>query len=321
MHLGKLIPFAMAVATLAVVVPLQGYAADTASPADAMVAAANPQQIAMLGGDPFQALLTRVVRKVEWQRFRTRVWQSAAVNNVLMVGDTLRTGADAKAELLYGDGSVTRVGSLTSLTLSGADRRELHLDGGRVWLHIIKHNAGMKVITPGAVAAVTGTELMVEFDPVHRTTEVTVFEGAVNVTGDVGNIVKVMGGTTTRVPFHAPAAPPAPLDNRKLQERENIFRPLSVEDSNGAKTGEPTATHTTAPENTPKPVAAGNPTPKPGATPEPEQPTPAPTTAAAPTTEPNKVVQPDLKGQTDKLLDPRVINGSPTTGRVKVIIE
>lgn len=288
----------------------------------------TPTQQAMLP-DPFQALLTKVVKKVEWQRFRTVVWQRAALDNVLMVGDTLRTGADAKAELLYGDGSVTRVGSLTSLTLTGENKRELHLDGGRVWLHIRKGGAGMKVITPGAVAAVTGTELMVEFDPVRKLTEVTVFEGAVNVTGDVGNLVKVLGGTTTRVPFRAPAAAPLPLDNRKLEERSTILRPLSLPaepdegqtgqtDPNGQTptnppaTAGPTVQATTGPATTTNndPNATGNP-----AT------TGSNQTATDPAAVEAKPVSPDLKGQTEKLLDPRIINGSPTTGQLRVIIK
>jgi hypothetical protein len=265
--------------------------------ARAAEADAHAAQLAMLGGDAFQAVVTKVVRTVEWQRLHTRAWQPAIVNNLLATGDTLRTGADAKAELLYGDGSVTRVGSLTSMTLSGEDKRTLHLNGGRVWLHIIKHNAGMRVITPGAVAAVTGTELMVEFDPVKRTTDVTVFEGAVNVTGDVGNLVKVVGGTTTHVPINAPAAAPVPLDSAKVRERDNIFKPLSVPE-NGTATPQPGGA-------TPAPVATTAPV------------------ATQPTTVPEapKPVQPDLKAQVKPLIDPRVINGSPTTGSVKVIIE
>ncbi|MDB5101347.1 MAG: FecR protein [Cyanobacteria bacterium RYN_339] len=261
---------------------------------------AHAAQLAMLGGDAFQAVLTKVVHKVEWQRFRTRAWQPAGINNLLVTGDTLRTGAEAKAELLYGDGSVTRVGSLTSMTLTGEDKRTLRLDSGRVWLHIMKHNAGMKVITPGAVAAVTGTELMVAFDPIKRTTDVTVFEGAVNVTGDVGNLVKVLGGTSTHVPFNAPAAAPLPLDNTKVQERDNIFKPLSVQED--------------AP-TTPKPVVGTNATPAPITTTAPiaTQPTAVP--------EQPKPVEPDLKAQVKPLVDPRVINGSPTYGQVKVIIQ
>lgn len=296
-------------------------------------------------GDPYQATVTKIVKLVEWQRYRTTRWQKASIDNLLLVGDTLRTGTDAKAELLYGDGSVTRVGSLTSLTLTGDNKRELHLDGGRVWLHIQKGGAGMRVITPGAVAAVTGTELMVEFDPAKKLTEVTVFEGSVNVSSDVGNLVRVIGGTTTMVPFNAPAAAPVPLDTRKLQERENIFRPLSVKDS-GTNGGDKPTTTPTEPKATDKPSDSSqgqSGTEHATATPAPDTQTntkagdPASTTTTTTngtTTDPNgaqtvtpttatdkKTVEPDLKGQTQRMGDPRLIGGSPTTGTLEVIIK
>jgi hypothetical protein len=308
------------------------------------VSGAQSVVAAAASGDPYQATVTKIVKLVEWQRYRTTRWQKASIDNLLLVGDTLRTGTDAKAELLYGDGSVTRVGSLTSLTLTGDNKRELHLDSGRVWLHIQKGGAGMRVITPGAVAAVTGTELMVEFDAAKKLTEVTVFEGSVNVSSDVGNLVRVIGGTTTMVPFNAPAAAPVPLDTRKLQERENIFRPLSVKDS-GSTNSTPNGTQP-EPKATDKPSDSSQGqggTEHATATPAPDAQTntkagdPATTnttTTNGTTTDPNgaqtvtpttatdkKTVEPDLKGQTQRMGDPRLIGGSPTTGTLEVIIK
>lgn len=273
--------------------------------------------------DPFAATLTKVVRQVEWQRASTAVWQRAVLNNLLLAGDGLRTGTESHAELLYGDGSVTRMGSLTSLVLTGDRRREVRLAAGKIWLQIRKGGAGMRVLTPGAVATVTGTELLVEFDPARRATEVTVFEGSVDVTGDVGNLVRVLAGTTTRVPVQAPAAAPVPLAPIKLQERSSLFKPLSVDDSSVAP---PSAGAGTADnQQEPAPDAALT---RPGradavdgqgagAGADPAPPAQG-SEPAAPVTQNSK---PDLKGQTDKLLDPRIINGSPTTGTVRVIIE
>lgn len=322
---------------LPVVIALAALAAPLGAQAAPAVAAEGAQVAA---SDPFQATLTKAVKKVEWQRYATQAWQRALVDTLLLGGDTLRTGGDSKAELLYGDGSVTRVGSLTTLTLTGDRRREIRLDGGKIWLNIRKSGAGMRIITPGAVAAVTGTELMVEFDPTRRTTEVTVFEGAVNVTGDVGDLVKVMAGTTSRVPFKAPAMAPIPLDNTKIQERNNLFRPLSIDTPGAEPTAPPTSGTPTgvAPSAAPtSPDAGRNGQTDPGKPPvnatepqpngttgtptgtQPDPGTPAGTPPAG--TAADKPVNPDLKTQTSPLFDPRVIGGSPTTGTVKVIIE
>jgi hypothetical protein len=306
-------------------------AASSAQAAD-QLAAGNVAARAQV--DPYQATVTKIVKLVEWQRYRTTRWQKASLENLLLVGDTIRTGADAKTELQYGDGSVTRVGSLTSLTLTGDGKRELRLDSGKVWLHIQKGGAGMRVITPGAVAAVTGTELLVEFDPVKQLTEVTVFEGSVNVISDVGNLVRVLGGTTTMVPHNAPAAAPVPLGTGKLEVRENIFKPLSVKDGGEAQptqpTGEKDPTTGTEPAETDptavKPDTTGTtPTTPTGANPKPEtgtatQPTtgePAGTAPTGPTPADKPATAPDLKNQND----PRFMGGSPTTGTIRVIIE
>jgi hypothetical protein len=319
--------------------------------------------VARAADDPYQATVTKVVNQVDWQRSLTTRWQKASTDTFLMPGDTLRTGESARAELLYGDGSVTRVGSLTRLTLTGGDKRTLHLDAGRIWLHIMKHSAGMQIITPGAVAAVTGTQLMVDFDPIKQLTQVTVFEGSVNVSSDIGNLVRVTGGTTTMVPLHAPAFAPVPLDNRKIQERDGIFKPLALpagtsatpasgsgssattsttgqgaegktstagsgETKQGtdtaAKNDDATDAQATTPEtktgvpSTDASVTGQSPT---GAEVKTPPDTSAPTDPKTETTPSVKIEGANLKNQTERLLDPRLLNGSPTTGRVKVIIE
>ncbi|GEM_PF-5633936 len=248
---------------------------------------------------PREAVVTRVIPRVDWLRQGTQTWQRAAIGHLLAPGDTLRTGADAKAELWYGDGSLGRVGSLSSLTLQGEQARSLRLDAGQLWLHIMKGGAGMRVITPGAVAAVTGTQLMVEVDPVRRQTEVTVFEGAVNVTGDIGELVRVTGGQNTVVPFAAPAGLPAPLGDRQIERRENLFRPLSLPDTQSLQQPASPVEAAQEPVTTAEPAGV-----KPG------EAQPVPPAIAAPERE-----------QTQRLMDPRLLNGSPVTGAIKVIVE
>lgn len=276
--------------------------------------------VAQAADGAFNAKLTKVVRQVEWQRATTSVWQPAILNNLLLPGDALRTGAGSHAEMLYGDGSVTRMGSLTSLVLTGDRRREVRLSAGKLWLQIQKGGAGMRILTPGAVATVTGTELLVEFDAARRATEVTVFEGSVNVNGDVGELVRVMAGTTTRVPLQSPAAVPVPLAPSKLQERSNLFKPLSLQDAPG-ESGDANPTQMDSSRDSAPDSALTRPGRQDG---QEMGETSAPPPQAQPVEASGNAVEnpkPDLKGQTDKLLDPRILNGSPTTGTVRVIIE
>lgn len=294
-----------------------------------LLAAVAASSVARAAQDPYRALVTRIVRRVQWERQDTAFWQKAHLETLLLSGDAIRTGEDSRVELTYGDGTVTRLGSLSAMTLNGASKRVLHLESGRIWLHVKKHSVGMRIVTPSAVAAVTGTELMVEYDRTLHRTQVTVFEGSVDVTGDVGHLVSVIGGETTQVLERRPAAPPVPLGEDKLLERARIDKPLGPEPSvlvapNVGASAEPTEppnpASTLAPDAHPSiepgPTAAPSTAPSiaPSVAPS-VQPTVAP---AKPETRPQG---PDIKGQTDKLLDPRLMNGSPTTGSVRVIIK
>jgi hypothetical protein len=160
---------------------------------------------------------------------------------------------------------------------------------------------------------------------------VTVFEGSVNVISDVGNLVRVLGGTTTMVPHNAPAAAPVPLDTRKLEVRENIFKPLSVKDGGEAQPDQPSGEKdpagtdpTEADPTDVKPETTGT-TPTTGTTTKPETGTATqPTTGEPAVTSPTGTMPaakpdtaPDLKNQND----PRFMGGSPTTGTIRVIIE
>ena len=132
--------------------------------------------------------------------------------------------------------------------------------------------------------------------------------------------------------INASAAAPVALDTNKLQERENIFRPLSVKDdgakpktdgtqSDGGQKSPDQATDTkpdTQVNTTAKPDTGATTTTGAGTTA-----TPTDTTTVkpdAPAADAGKNATPP--GQNQNVLgDPRFINGSPTTGTIRVIIK
>ncbi|MCU1438043.1 MAG: hypothetical protein JWP66_1130 [Naasia sp.] len=109
------------------------------------------------------------------------------------VGDVVETDADGRAELVYADGSLARLGPATSLRLeevSGAEdqRTVMSLDVGRTWhrvVELVAEDAAYEVRTPVGTAAVTGTEFSVECtdEPVCR---IVVFDGSVLFTTEDG---------------------------------------------------------------------------------------------------------------------------------------
>jgi hypothetical protein len=91
-------------------------------------------------------------------------WQPARAGLLLGTGDEIRT-ARGVAELTYGDGTVTRLGPNSTLGLKDQQTRGMRLWFGRLWMKVAKGSGGMKVQTPAAVAAVTGTDLFVFHEP------------------------------------------------------------------------------------------------------------------------------------------------------------
>jgi len=90
---------------------------------------------------------------------------------------------------------------------------------GRIRTHVMKRTGGappFQLGTPSAVIAVRGTRFDVEVNP-HKTTEVDVFEGLVEVTGVGvrGSSVLVQAGYSTRVGLGG--APELPVPTQEIR--------------------------------------------------------------------------------------------------------
>ena len=85
--------------------------------------------------------------------------RQAAVGDLIQGGRLLRTGKDSRAELLFNDNTIARLGANSIFTFR-RDSRNVHLSSGFVLLHTPKGNGGASVTTPTATAAVLGTTIM-----------------------------------------------------------------------------------------------------------------------------------------------------------------
>lgn len=110
--------------------------------------------------DARRASLTRVDAGTLVRMGGRGQWRPARTGMLLGTGDEIRT-ARGVAELTYGDGTVTRLGPNSTLGLKDQQTRGLRLWFGRLWMKVAKGSGGMRVQTPAAVAAVTGTDLFV----------------------------------------------------------------------------------------------------------------------------------------------------------------
>ena len=103
----------------------------------------------------------------------TRVAQPLVVGNSVDVGDTVRTGRRSRVQLKFVDGSVLNIGSLTKIKVgeysydaeSKVRKSNIRALRGTVRAAVSKaedNNSYFRIETPGAVAAVRGTEWTVQ---------------------------------------------------------------------------------------------------------------------------------------------------------------
>ncbi|MBC7543938.1 MAG: FecR domain-containing protein [Candidatus Sericytochromatia bacterium] len=129
--------------------------------------------------------VARVTKGVSIRHHGQATWQRAVGGMLLATGDGLRTPVGGAAEVSYGDGTITRLGSNTTVFLNDARGRGLSLFLGRLWMKVAKGAGGMQIQTPAAVAAVTGTDLFVfhegQGNGVDPVSTIGLLEGGVHV--------------------------------------------------------------------------------------------------------------------------------------------
>lgn len=135
----------------------------------------------------------------------------------LSSGDSLCTGPSGTIELIGDQGETVLVESSTFLDIGdGAAApgrgRSIRLAVGKIWVKVIKLTKALEsmfrfsITTPTAFAGVRGTIFSVSVDQ-HQATEVSVFDGVVEVIA-AEILVTVPAGYTTRVgPGRGPEAP------------------------------------------------------------------------------------------------------------------
>ena len=126
----------------------------------------------------------------------------AALNEPIAQNQAVLTGRKSRAELKLNDGTITRVGQLSSFTY-GKGTRDLQLKQGSA-LFVVPKGMGGTTIQAGAVtAAITGTTLLVQVfaDRVL----IYVYEGSVEVGGQAvgaGQVITIPnGGAATLASF------------------------------------------------------------------------------------------------------------------------
>src|SRR3989454_1706255 len=120
------------------------------------------QTLTPKGRDKTESILLTIEGKVEVFATGASTWSPARTNQVLQVGDRLRTGLRSRATFRLSDKSVLRVNELTTLKIQPPPKESnapvLDLSSGSTYFFSREKPAAVEFRTPLASGAIRGTE-------------------------------------------------------------------------------------------------------------------------------------------------------------------
>ena len=157
--------------------------------------------------------------------------RAAAVADTVSGKAAVQTGASSRTELMFSDKTLTRLGANSFFSFVNGTR-DMNLGSGTMLLQVPKGAGGAEIHTAAVTAAITGTTLMVEFNP-KSYSKIVVLEGTVRVflTKHIGESILVHAGQMVIVPPEAKVLPePVSVDLKVLYATSgliNDFGPLA----------------------------------------------------------------------------------------------
>ena len=146
------------------------------------------------------AALSELVGKVEMKSPNSDAFVQADANTVLEPNGQIQTGDDGRVRLDLSTGTIIRVASSSSFTLTSNEETEgglltkIQLEAGKIF--IILNGGRAEVETPSGVASVRGSYMKVEVDPENGDVYVTCLEGDCSAKNPAGSVNFTQGEKT-----------------------------------------------------------------------------------------------------------------------------
>ena len=126
------------------------------------------------------------------------------LNETIGGEQSVKTGAQSRAELMFGDRSLTRLGADTIFNFQQGSR-DLELKQGTIFFHVPKGAGGAKIRTAAITAAITGTTGFFEYSPKAGPDGIIKFgllEGGATlfIRGRLGHVIRVGPGEMVVLP-------------------------------------------------------------------------------------------------------------------------
>ena len=134
--------------------------------------------VTLQAGPLKQAEFTRVVNDVKTLPEQQQP-KSAKIGDIIAGRTAVTTGAQSRAELRFPDNTLTRLGSNSVFNMEQGTRN-VDLKQGVMLMQVPKQMGGAKIRTAAVTAAVTGTTIMIEYQP-DGYVKMIVLEGEMDV--------------------------------------------------------------------------------------------------------------------------------------------
>jgi hypothetical protein len=172
-----------------------------------------------------EATLTRIVNDV--RVFDPKKGTSPArVSQTIKDDMGVKTGVKSRAELLFQDNTLTRLGAESFFTFNPGTR-EMSLSSGTLLLQVPKNHGGATIRAASVTASITGTTVLVENLP-NKTAKFLVLEGSMRVSlkNKVGESLTLRPGQMIILPPKPTTIPnPANVDLRRLIQTSALVNP------------------------------------------------------------------------------------------------
>jgi hypothetical protein len=153
--------------------------------------------------------------------------RAAALQDTVRDQVAVRTGIQSRAELLFQDATLTRLGAETFFSFK-AGTRDLSLERGTMLLQVPKNHGGARIRTASVTASITGTTIMLEHQP-GKNLKVLVLEGSLrlSVNNRFGESVTLKPGKMVIMKPDAKSIPnPVDVDIRKVMKTSALVDPV-----------------------------------------------------------------------------------------------
>ena len=174
-----------------------------------LVVRAQPSGAVAAGSDNRTILLT-ADGKVDVTPKGVSAWRPGRTNQVLNVGDRLRSGKNSRATLRLSNLSVLRVFELTTLEIQPAEqasRASLNLESGAAYLFNRDRPGETQFRTPTASGAIRGTEFNLAVDDNGKTV-LTLLDGEASCRTSWGQSTSAAASKASSRKTRRPGKPP-----------------------------------------------------------------------------------------------------------------